>query len=348
MTKGLLLLNLGSPDSYSVGDVKIYLKEFLMDERVIDVPYLYRQLLVNGFIVPFRAAKSAEAYKLIWDKEGSPLKVITDEFKNLVQQKLTIPVAVCMRYGNPTPEAALKELENKAGGKLSELLIAPLYPHYAMSSYETAVEQIKDYIKSSGRNITLKTLKPFYNEPSYISALADSIRHHLSGNEFDGYLFSYHGLPIRHLKKSDPTNNHCYVSNDCCEVKSAAWQTCYKHQVKTTTKLVAEKLNLHPNKVMISFQSRLGSDKWIQPFTDVMLEELPGKGVKKLLVICPAFIADCLETLEEMDIRGRKSFMDSGGETFVRVPCLNTSTHWINAFVNYCNGYEGEYKDWWV
>ena len=343
--KGLIILNLGSPESYSTADVKTYLKEFLTDEKVIDTPWLWRQLLVKGFIVPFRAPKSAEAYKLVWSDRGSPLKVITDDFKTLVQQKVDMPVVVSMRYGSPTPEAALKELESKAG-KLDEILLAPMYPHYAMSSYETAVEYVKEYISMHRKDVRLRILKPFYAEPNYIASLAASIKPYTGENQFDAILFSYHGLPIRHLKKSDPTKNHCYSSDACCEIKSAAWDYCYKHQVKTTTKLVCEKLNLSADKILISFQSRLGSG-WIQPFTDVVLEELPKKGIKKLIVICPAFVADCLETLEEIHLRGKETFLENGGEKFAAVPCLNTQPQWVGSFTAYCNGYDKEYAGLW-
>jgi ferrochelatase len=345
--KGLIIINLGSPESYSVKDVKIYLREFLMDERVIDVPPILRSILVKGFIIPFRAKNSAEAYKTIWTDKGSPLKVITQEFSELVQKQLDMPVVVSMRYGSPTPEAALAELEKKAGGPLDEILIAPMYPHYAMSSYETGVDYIKDYITAKRKGVKVRVLKPFYNEPGYIAALADSIKPYLNQQNFDAYLFSYHGLPIRHLKKSDPTGKHCYGSGDCCELKSIAWETCYKHQVKETTRLVTEKLQLDASKVLLTFQSRLEGDKWLQPYTDKYFEDLPKQGVKKLLVMCPAFVADCLETLEEINVRGRESYIENGGEILVNAPCMNTNAAWVNTFVAYCSEHEGRYSVLW-
>ena len=345
--KGLIIINLGSPESYSVKDVKVYLREFLMDGKVIDIPPIIRSIVVKGFIVPFRAAKSAEAYKTVWTDKGSPLKVITQEFSELVQKQLDIPVTVAMRYGNPTPQAALEDLEKKAGGQLDEILVTPMYPHYAMSSYETALDHIKDYILSKRPNVKIRVLKPFYNEPGYIAALADSIKPYLEQQNYDAYLFSYHGLPIRHLKKSDVTQKHCYISGDCCELKSIAWETCYKHQVKETTRLVAEKLQMENSKVLLTFQSRLEGDKWLQPYTDKYLEELPKQNVKKLLVLCPAFVADCLETLEEINVRGRESFMENGGETYVNAPCMNTNATWVNTFVAYVNDYQGRYASMW-
>lgn len=343
MGKALLILNLGSPDSTSVSDVRRYLNEFLMDGRVIDYPYLFRFLLVRGIITPFRAPKSAEAYKLVWTDKGSPLKVITQEFKKAVEARVNMPVAIAMRYANPTPAAALKELEAKAGN-IDELLIAPMYPHYAMSSYETAVEHVKESIKKSGKTYKVSILKPFYNEPAYIDALAESMKPYVTGKDFDTLLFSYHGLPIRHLKKSDVTKSHCYVSGDCCEVKSIAHDYCYKHQVKETTKLVTEKLGIPQSKVKITFQSRLGNG-WVQPFTDIELAELPKQGTKKLLVICPAFVADCLETLEEIQERGKEIFVEHGGEEFTYIPCLNTQTQWVDSFVGY---FRIEESDLWA
>jgi len=344
--KGLIIVNLGSPDSASASDVGRYLNEFLMDERVIDIPAIPRQLLVKGLIVPFRKTKSAKAYQSIWTEAGSPLKVITKDFAELVAKKLQIPVVVAMRYGSPNPADALKELQKKAGGQLDEILIAPMYPHYAMSSYETALLHITDYIKTTNNNIALTYLKPFYNEPGYISSVVEAAQPMLD-EKYDAYLFSYHGLPIRHLKKTDPTKKHCYSSGACCEVKSLAWQFCYKHQAKETTRLVTEKLNLDTQKVIVSFQSRLGSDKWIQPFTDKLFEDLPKQGVKKLMVFSLSFVADCLETLEELDERGKEQFIKAGGETFTRSACLNTSPLWINTFADYCEGYQTTYKDLW-
>ena len=348
MNKGtcLVLLNLGSPDSFSVSDVRKYLNEFLMDERVIDIPRLFRTLLVRSIIVPFRAPNSARAYESIWTIEGSPLKVVSQQFKKGLQEKLDIPVTLAMRYGMPDPHTAFEELRPQIEG-INTILLAPMYPHYAMSSYETAIEHITKYIKSIGSTAHIKILKPFYKDPQYIDALAASIRPYLDSKEYDAYLFSYHGLPVRHLKKSDMTGKHCYITGDCCEVGSVAWDTCYKHQVKVTTKLVAEKLGLDPDKINLTFQSRLAGDKWLQPYTDVALEQLPKKGAKKLLVICPAFVADCLETLEEMDDRGRHIFMSHGGEVFDRVPCLNTNAQWINAVASYCTGYDSTHASLW-
>ena len=344
-TKGLILVNLGSPDSYQVKDVKKYLREFLMDERVLDAPYLVRKMIVEGLVLPFRPAKSAEAYASVWMKDGAPLKVLTDGFKEELQHLVDLPIAIAMRYGHPSPAAALEAIEEMTD-ELEEIWIAPLYPHYAMSSYETALVYVKNEIQKIKPGLRLHILQPFYQEEGYIHSLAQSIQPYLAA-EFDHLLFSYHGLPVRHLRKSDPTGSHCYKMEGCCDKPSPAWQFCYKHQVIQTTKLTASKLGLAPAQFSYSFQSRLGQDEWIKPFTVERLENFPKEGIKKLLVACPAFVADCLETLEEMAIRGKKTFMDAGGESFHLIPCLNASRPWVKTFAGYCNESDGQFKTRW-
>jgi len=330
--RGVILMNLGSPDSTEVKDVRKYLMQFLMDKRVIDYPYLFRKILVGGIIVPFRAPKSAEAYKTIWTNDGSPLIVFTKQLKQALQQQITEPVEIAMRYGNPTIEAAYNNLVKKIPG-LEEVIAVPLYPHYAMSSYETAVEHAKKIYRKNKYSFKLNFIKPFFNEENYINALSENIRPYLKQN-YDHLLFSYHGIPGRHLKKSDQTKNHCLKVNDCCNVSSVAHATCYRHQVFITTKMVTEKLKMPPDKFSISFQSRLGKG-WLEPFTDVRLIDMPKEGVKKLLIVCPAFVSDCLETLEEIEIRGRESFINAGGENFTMIPCLNTNQLWVKTIADW-------------
>lgn len=332
-------MNLGSPDSTKVADVRKYLDQFLMDERVIDKPWLLRALLVKGIIVPFRAAKSAEAYKTIWTDEGSPLVVLTKKLQQALQQLVDFPIAIAMRYGNPNPATAFKKLL-EAIPDLEEVIALPLYPHYAMSSYETAVEQVRKIHKEKKYSFTLNFIKPFYGDPQYLFALSEKIRSYLGG-EYDHLLFSYHGLPERHLRKSDVTGCHCMQSNDCCYVPSPAHETCYRHQVISTTESVAQMLHIPQNKYSISFQSRLGKG-WLTPFTDIRLQQMPGEGIKRLLVVCPAFVSDCLETLEEIEDRGKKLFLDAGGEAFAMIPCLNTDPLWVRAIANWVNNYPPE------
>jgi ferrochelatase len=326
--KGIVLVNLGSPDSTEVKDLRKYLGQFLMDERVIDKPWLLRALLVKGIIVPFRASKSAEAYKKIWTSEGSPLIVYTEKLKQALQEKIEEPVEIAMRYGNPTVEYAFNQLL-KRNPSIEEVIVVPLYPHYAMASYETAVEDVKAVYKKNKYSFKISYVPPFYKDPAYLHALAENIKPYLN-QPYDHILFSYHGVPGRHIRKSDVTGCHCLQSEDCCETPSPAHQFCYRHQVRTTTRLVSEKLGIPTDKYSISFQSRLGKG-WLTPFTDFRLAEMPKEGIKNLLILCPAFVSDCLETLEEIAMRGKEIFMKAGGEGFTMIPCLNTNPLWVDA-----------------
>jgi ferrochelatase len=342
---GVILVNLGSPDSYHVKDVRGYLRQFLMDERVIDAPYLIRKMIVEGFVLPFRPKKSAEAYRSVWMKEGAPLKVLTENFRQALKPLVDLPLSVAMRYGSPMPDQALQELENQ-NPNLEEIMIAPMYPHYAMSSYETAFLYVLGKIKALRPQLKFKILQPFYDEQVYVMSLSEQIASYLE-KPYDHILFSYHGLPVRHLKKSDPTKKHCYQVDQCCDIQSPAWDYCYKHQVIQTTKLVASRLKIPSHKFSYSFQSRLGNDEWIKPFTDEQFQKFPARGIKNLLVVCPAFVSDCLETLEEIAIRGKESFIEAGGESFTAIPCLNANLKWVETFGSYCNQAESTHKNLW-
>ncbi len=328
MKRGIVLMNLGSPDSTAVKDVRRYLNEFLMDGRVIDIPFIARTLLVKGIIVPFRAPKSAEAYRTIWSDKGSPLIETTRQLQAAVQQKFSCPVEIAMRYGNPGIKEAFDKLL-KMSPALEEVIALPLYPHYAMSSYETAVVHAKEIHQACGYPFKLTMVPPFFNHPGYIDALAESMKPYLTG-EYDHILFSYHGVPARHIRKSDTTKTHCLQSGNCCETPSSAHDTCYRHQCFTTTNLVTAKLGIPGDKFSISFQSRLGKG-WLEPFTDIRLAEMPKEGIKKLLVVCPAFVSDCLETLEEIAIQGKEIFSESGGEKYNMIPCMNVQPKWVEA-----------------
>ncbi|RQO29982.1 ferrochelatase [Taibaiella sp. KBW10] len=331
--KGLILMNLGSPDSTSVKDLRKYLSEFLMDERVIDKPYLLRYLLVKGIIVPFRAPKSAEAYQQIWWKEGSPLVVLTQQLKEKVAAKTDMPVAISMRYGNPSPQAAYEELLAQCPD-LEEVILFPLYPHYAMSSYETAVEHMVQAKKELKYKFKLSVVPPFYNHPAYIEALANSMRPHVADTTtYDQLLFSYHGIPERHVIKTDPTQQHCMKVENCCTTPSTSHKTCYRHQVSITSELVAQKLGLPKDKWQQSYQSRLGRDPWLLPSTQTVIPEMPALGIKKLKVVCPSFVSDCLETLEEIEMRGKEDFVHNGGEQYDYIPCMNTADDWVAAVI---------------
>lgn len=327
--KGLILMNLGSPDSTKVSDVRKYLREFLMDERVLDLPYIGRFFLVNGIIAPFRAPKSAEAYRAIWTKEGSPLIVLTQELQKAVQDIVPEAVEIAMRYGRPSPKTAYDNLL-KNNPDLEEVTLFPLYPHYAMSSYETAVEYMKTVYQKEGYRFRLKNVPAYYEHPDYIHALVESIRPYLE-QPFDKILFSYHGVPERHIHKghaqfgsSLPKGTLC---NDDCDVPDH----CYRAQVRKTTRLVVDALGIPDGKWEQTYQSRLGKDPWLQPYTAERLAQLPQEGVKKLLVVSPAFVSDCLETLEEIAIQGKETFLQAGGESFEAIACLNTNKTWVEA-----------------
>ena len=319
------MINLGSPDSTSIKDVRKYLDEFLMDERVIGKSYWFRWFLVKVIILNTRPRKSAKAYKKIWWKEGSPLIVLSKRLFDKVTKLVKFPVALAMRYGSISIFKGLKELDDKG---VKNITVLPLYPHYAMSSYETVVEKVKDEVKTNFPHLKIKTVEPFYNDKKYIDLLCKKIKSTISKIEYDHILFSYHGIPISHLKISDPTNNHCYKVKDCCNNHSDAHKFCYKHQVLETTELVIKKLKIDKNKYSNAFQSRLPNEAWLKPYTDDELVRLAKEGKKKLVIVTPAFVTDCLETLEEIAMEGKEEFLEAGGESYHYVPCLNDDEDW--------------------
>lgn len=300
-----------------------------MDGKVIDIPYPLRFLLVRGIISPFRARSSAKKYKTIWTDKGSPLVYLTRELADLVAKETDIPTYMCMRYANPTPSSVFKIIE-KENPYLEELILLPLYPHYAMSSYETAVDHVKAAFAEKPRTFSMRVVPPYFDNKDYIETLSDSIRPYVQ-EDFDLLLFSYHGIPERHVKKTDPSGKHCLKCENCCDTPSPVHSVCYRHQVKRTTELVTKKIGISPEKSMFAFQSRLGSDAWLQPYTAKTLQELPKQGIKKLVIVSPAFVSDCLETLEEIHEEGKEIFMEAGGESYTTIPCLNTRPDWVKA-----------------
>ena len=335
--KGVLLVNLGSPESPTAKDVKPYLDEFLMDERVIDVPKLLRNILVRGIILQTRPKKSAKAYAKIWWDEGSPLIVISERFANKVRQHTQMPVALGMRYGKMSIKKALQELKGKG---VDEVLLVPLYPHYAMSSYETVVVKAMEEKEKHFPELKITTLPAFYKSPEYIKVLSNSISEGLEDFDYDHILFSYHGIPERHIRKSDPTKFHCKIDGSCCSINSVAHNSCYRHQVYETTELVKAELGLSEEKVSTSFQSRLAGDPWLKPYTDYEFERFPKEGKKKLAVVTAAFVSDCLETLEEIAMEGKEQFEEAGGEHYKHIPCLNDSDPWVELMAKWVNEWE--------
>jgi protoporphyrin/coproporphyrin ferrochelatase len=335
--KGVLLVNLGSPESPTAKDVKPYLDEFLMDKYVIDVPFLLRALLVRGIILQTRPKKSAEAYARIWTDEGSPLIVISKKMYEKVKGLVDIPVALAMRYGTITILKGLQELHNKG---VTDVMLFPLYPQHAMASTTTILVLAEELRAKHFPNMKFTTVPAFYNKPGYIEALSNSIKKHLEGFEYDHLLFSYHGVPKRHIRKTDITKSHCKIDGSCCNTPSPAHEFCYRHQCYETTKQVVKTIGIPEGKYSQTFQSRLAGDKWLTPYTDVEVNKMPEKGIKKLAVVTPAFVADCLETLEEIAMEAKEEFIHHGGEEFMAVPCMNDEDEWCGVVAKWIEDFK--------
>ena len=325
--KGALLINLGSPDSPNPKDVKRYLGEFLMDERVIDLPKPLRTFLVKGIILNTRPKKSAKAYKKIWWEEGSPLIVLSKRLQEAVQKKVSVPMGLAMRYGSPSIEEGIKSLVDQG---VDEIMLIPLYPQFAMATTETILVLAEKIKNEKYPELEFTVLPPFYNHPDYIKVLSQSIQEDLKDKKWEHLLFSYHGIPERHIRKSDITKSHCKIDKSCCQTTSEAHQYCYRHQCFETTRQVADYLELKEGTYSTSFQSRLGVDPWLQPYTDQTVARFAKKGIKNMAIVTPAFVSDCLETLEEIGMEAAEDFEEKGGEELHVIPCINTRTDWVN------------------
>ena len=320
-----LILNLGSPDSTSVPDVRRYLDEFLSDKRVLDMPSWKRAIILKLFILPKRPTESAEAYKKVWTDQGSPLVVISKKQHELVSELVNIPVFLAMRYGNPSTTDVIQDIISQG---ITDLFIIPLYPHYAMSSYETAVVKAMEEINTHAPQMRTSILQPFYQDDDYIDALVESAQPHLEADD-DLLLFSYHGIPERHVRLSDPSHAHCLVREDCCNTPHPCHATCYRHQCLATTKAFLKKSGINQKQIAVSFQSRLLKAPWLGPYTDFELQRFGKEGIKKIKVICPSFVTDCLETIEEIGMRGAEEFTSTGGQSLSLIPCMNDHPSWI-------------------
>jgi len=329
----LLLVNLGSPASTSVADVRSYLNQFLMDPYVIDLPWPVRRLLVSLILIK-RPEQSAHAYASIWWEEGSPLVVLSRRLQQAMTTQWTHgPVELAMRYGEPSIETKLLQLVAQGHKRIT---LAPLYPQFADSTVTTVIEEAKRVVREHKLDVQFSILEPFYDQPEYLDALVASAKPHLE-QDYDHLLLSFHGLPERHLTKLDPTGQHCFKNEDCCKKASPeVLATCYRAQCLRTASEFAKRMGLEDGKWSVSFQSRLGRAKWIEPYTEARLDELAGMGVRKVLVMCPAFVADCIETLEEIGDRGKEQFREAGGEELVLVPCLNDDPQWARALATLC------------
>ncbi len=325
--KAVLLVNLGSPDSLKIKDVRAYLKEFLSDRRVFDAPTPIREYILYAKVLPFRPRKTGEAYSKVWTEEGAPLTVISRRVRELLQAKSSLPVEIAMRYQNPSIRSVLEKL---AAQGVDDLFLIPLYPHYAMSSYETVVVKTREDLAAAAPGMKLTVLPPFYAEPDYIDALCQKAKPFLDKG-YDHILFSFHGIPERHLRKGDPSKAHCTIAPDCCHSCSPVHTVCYRAQCLRTVDEMVRRLGIPKEKHSFSFQSRFGREPWLKPYTDLELERMGEEGkIRKLLVICPAFVSDCLETLEEIAMEGKKSFVEAGGREFEQIPCLNDHPAWID------------------
>ncbi len=325
--KGALLINLGSPDSPEPKDVKRYLGEFLMDERVIDLPKPLRTFLVKGIILNTRPKKSAKAYKKIWWQEGSPLIVLSKRLQEVVQKKVSVPLGLAMRYGSPSIEQGIKSLVDRG---IDEIMLIPLYPQFAMATTETILVLAEKIKNEKYPELDFTVLPPFYNHPDYVRVLSQSIQENLKYKKWEHLLFSYHGIPERHIRKSDITKSHCKIDKNCCQTTSKAHRYCYRHQCYETTRQVAKYLELKEGTYSTSFQSRLGVDPWLQPYTDQTIARFAKKGVKNMAIVTPAFVSDCLETLEEIGMEAAEDFEEKGGEELHVIPCINTREDWVN------------------
>jgi ferrochelatase len=331
MKTGILLVNLGSPEAPTAAAVRPYLREFLGDPRVIDIPAPLRWLLLNAVILPFRPAKSAEAYAKVWTPEGSPLLANSRAFTGRLAALLgdEYKVVLAMRYGNPSLASAIAELTREP---LKELVILPLYPQYASASTGSSLEEALRLIAPLNNVPALRTVPAFFDDPGYLDAMVENAAPRLAAFKPDYILFSYHGLPERQIRKSETKPGHCLASDDsCCATMGPHNAFCYRAQSFATTRALAQRLGLGANAHSTAFQSRLGRTPWIKPYTDLVLADLARRGVRRLAVFSPSFVADCLETLEEMTIRGRETFLEAGGESLELIPALNASDAWVRA-----------------
>jgi ferrochelatase len=326
---GVVLVNLGSPVAPTPSAVRVFLREFLGDPRVLDMPAIARALLLNLVILPFRPRKSAEAYEKIWSEEGSPLMVHGRALREALAERLgpAVRVELAMRYGQPTIEGALDRLRWSG---CDRVVVFPLYPQFAASTTGSILEEV---FRQAGRlwnTPFVHVVGPYYDHPGFVDAAAEVARPELAAARPEFVLFSYHGLPEKQVRKGDDTGNQCLAATDCCDRIWEGNRNCYRAQCFATSRALIERLGLDAHATATTFQSRFGKTPWIQPFTDREITAHARRGVKRLAVLCPAFVADCLETLEEIGIRGRDAFVAAGGEEFTLVPCVNSHERWAD------------------
>ena len=328
--EGVLLINLGSPKELSKKSVRQYLRVFLSDDNVVDLPKFFQQFILRLFILPFRPKNTLEAYEKIWTKEGSPLIISTESIANKLTEKTGWNVEYAMRYEEPSIEKALHKFKEN---EINKIYVISLYPHNAMATTVTTELETRNVAMNTSNDFELIFTKPFFDNEEYINAMVNSIRPYVENKSYDKIIFSYHGIPKRQAKKTDETGEHCFSTSNCCEVENDGSKDCYRSHTRIASDLTAKKLGLEDDQWEIAYQSRIGPG-WLTPFTDKRLAKLPEEGKDNIAILCPSFISDCLETLEEIDIRGRETFLKAGGKKMTYIPCLNDSEDTINLLEN--------------
>ena len=328
--EGVLLINLGSPKELSKKSVRQYLRVFLSDDNVVDLPKFFQQFILRLFILPFRPKNTLEAYEKIWTKEGSPLIISTESIANKLTEKTGWNVEYAMRYEEPSIEKALHKFKEN---EINKIYVISLYPHNAMATTVTTELETRNVAMNVSNDFELIFTKPFFDNEEYINAMVNSIRPYVENKSYDKIIFSYHGIPKRQAKKTDETGEHCFSTSNCCEIENDGSKDCYRSHTRIASDLTAKKLGLKDDQWEIAYQSRIGPG-WLTPFTDKRLAKLPEEGKDNIAILCPSFISDCLETLEEIDIRGRETFLKAGGKKMTYIPCLNDSEDTINLLEN--------------
>ena len=322
--KGILLVNLGTPDAPTYSGLRSYLNQFLTDRRVIDTPWLLRQIIFKGIVSPLRSGKVAKLYKSIWMEEGSPLKVYGERVAKGVQEILgdDYVVELAMRIQNPSIESALNKLR---AANVSEIVVFPMFPHYSSATTGSVFEEVMNLLAKREQIPSVRMINSYYDNTEMISIFADNAKK-MGLENYDHYIFSFHGVPKRYLKKE---NNYCKCDTTCCQKIVPENQFCYTAQCNMTGHSIASLLNIPKEKYTIAYQSRFGREEWVQPYLDDVLKELLEKGEKRLMVFSPSFVADCLETTMELAVEYNEEFIEDGGERLDLVPSLNDDPRWI-------------------
>ena len=328
--EGVLLINLGSPKELSKKSVRQYLRVFLSDDNVVDLPKFLQQFILRLFILPFRPKNTLEAYEKIWTIKGSPLIISTESIANKLTEKTGWNIEYAMRYEEPSIEKALHKFKKN---EINKIYVISLYPHNAMATTVTTELETRNVAMNVSNDFELIFTKPFFDNEEYINAMVNSIRPYVENKSYDKIIFSYHGIPKRQAKKTDETGEHCFSTSNCCEIENDGSKDCYRSHTRIASDLTAKKLGLKDDQWEIAYQSRIGPG-WLTPFTDKRLAKLPEEGKDNIAILCPSFISDCLETLEEIDIRGRETFLKAGGKNMTYIPCLNDSEDTINLLEN--------------